>query len=402
MNAADNAFILICAGLVFMMTPALALFYGGLVRSRNVLSTTMHSYACLCVGTVLWFIAGYSLAFGPDQGGIIGDLSFMFMNGVEGTQAPAADNLPHETFAFFQCMFACLTMALISGAYAERIKFGGMLLFSGLWLLLAYAPMAHWVWGGGWMAEMGAIDFAGGAVVHMASAAAALACAHAVGPRLDSGLSSEGPHNLPMTLIGCGLLWLGWFGFNAGSALAADGLAAHAFGTTHLATAFGIFGWLLVEWMRVGKPTSLGAASGALAGLVAITPAAGFVSLGSACVIGFIGGVCCYGGIMLKAKFGYDDALDVVGIHGVGGTVGALLTGVFADKTFNGVDGLIAGNASQVLWQAISIVATWVFVYAMSRILLVVVDKTVGLRVTADAEISGLDVNEHNERAYNM
>ena len=258
MNAVDNAFILICAGLVFMMTPALALFYGGLVRSRNVLSTSMHSYACLAVGTVLWFFVGYSLAFGPDQGGLIGDFSFVLFEGVSGTTAPAASNLPHETFAMFQCMFACLTMALISGAYAERIRFRGMLLFSALWLIFCYAPMAHWVWGGGWMAKMGAIDFAGGAVVHMASAAAALACAHALGPRLDSGLSSEGPHNLPMTLIGCGLLWLGWFGFNAGSALAANGLAAHAFATTHVATAFGICGWILVEWLRTGKPASAG------------------------------------------------------------------------------------------------------------------------------------------------
>ena len=401
MNAVDNAFILICAGLVFMMTPALALFYGGLVRSRNVLSTSMHSYACLAVGTVLWFFVGYSLAFGPDQGGLIGDFSFVLFEGVSGTTAPAASNLPHETFAMFQCMFACLTMALISGAYAERIRFRGMLLFSALWLILCYAPMAHWVWGGGWMAKMGAIDFAGGAVVHMASAAAALACAHALGPRLDSGLSSEGPHNLPMTLIGCGLLWLGWFGFNAGSALAANGLAAHAFATTHVATAFGICGWILVEWLRTGKPTSLGAASGALAGLVAITPAAGFVSLGAAAIMGFVGGMCCYGGIMLKTRFGYDDALDVVGIHGVGGTIGALLTGIFARAEFNNVDGLLAGNPAQFGYQAVSVVATWVFVYVVSRILLGIVNALVGLRVTADEEISGLDLNEHNERGYN-
>ncbi len=401
MNAADNAFILVCAGLVFMMTPALALFYGGLVRSRNVLSTSMHSYACLAVGTVLWFVVGYSLAFGPDHGGLIGDFTYVFFHGVSGTQAPAAATLPHETFALFQCMFACLTMALISGAYAERIRFSAMLLFSGLWLLLVYCPMAHWVWGGGWMADMGALDFAGGAVVHMASAAAALACAHALGPRLDSGLSHEGPHNLPMTLAGCGLLWLGWFGFNAGSALAANGLAAHAFATTHIATAFGICGWLCVEWKHTGKPTSLGAASGALAGLVVITPAAGFVSLEAAALMGFAGGLCCYGGIMLKTFFGYDDVLDVVGIHGVGGTLGALLTGVFARAEYNGVDGLLAGHPAQLGVQAISVVATWVFVYVASRILLALVNALIGLRVSADEEISGLDLNEHNERGYN-
>ncbi len=402
MNPTDNAFVLICAGLVFVMTPALALFYGGLVRSRNVLSTTMHGYASLALGTVLWVAVGYSLAFGPDCGGLIGDLSHVFLKGVEGTAAPAAENLPHPTFCMFQCMFACLTMALISGAYAERMKFSAMLLFSGLWLVFAYAPMAHWVWGGGWMAQMGAVDFAGGAVVHMASAAAALACAQALGPRLDSSLSSCGPHNLPMTLLGAGLLWLGWFGFNAGSALNAGPLAAHAFATTHIATAFGICGWALVEALRIGRATTLGAASGALAGLVAITPAAGFVPLSAAAVMGFIGGLCCYGGVMLKARLGYDDALDVVGVHGVGGTVGALLTGVFAVSSVNGVDGLLAGNPRQLMVQAVSVLATWAFVYVVSRLLLVLVDKLVGLRVSADAEISGVDLNLHSERGYNF
>ncbi len=402
MNAADNAFILICAGLVFIMTPALALFYGGLVRSRNVLSTTMHSYASLALGTVIWVIFGYSLAFGNDVNGLIGDLSYVMMNGITGSVAPSAENLPHATFFMFQCMFACLTVALISGGYAERMKFSAMLLFSGLWMIFAYCPMAHWVWGGGWMAQLGAIDFAGGAVVHMASGAAALACAQALGPRLESGLSSEGPHNLPMTLLGCGLLWLGWFGFNAGSALSAGDLAAHAFATTHIATAFGIVGWLLVEWIRTGKPTSLGAASGALAGLVCITPAAGFVPLNAAIIMGFVGGVACYGGVMLKTKFGYDDALDVVGIHGFGGTVGAILTGVFCVASVNGVDGLLAGNPAQVGIQAISVVGTWVYVYIVSRIILAVVNATIGIRATADEEVSGLDLNLHNERGYNI
>ncbi len=402
MNAADNAFILICAGLVFVMTPALALFYGGLVRSRNVLSTTMHSYASLALGTVIWVLFGYTLAFGTDVNGLIGDFSYFMMNGITGAVAPAAENLPHATFMMFQCMFACLTVALISGGYAERMKFSAMLLFSALWLVFAYCPMAHWVWGGGWMAKMGAIDFAGGAVVHMASGAAALACAQALGPRLESGLSSEGPHNLPMTLLGCGLLWLGWFGFNAGSALSAGDLAAHAFATTHIATAFGIVGWLLVEWIRTGKPTSLGAASGALAGLVCITPAAGFVPLNAAIIMGFVGGVACYGGVMLKTKFGYDDALDVVGIHGFGGSVGAILTGVFCVASVNGVDGLLAGNPAQVGIQAVSVVATWVYVYIVSRVILAVIKATIGIRATADEEVSGLDLNLHNERGYNI
>lgn len=402
MNAADNAFILICAGLVFVMTPALALFYGGLVRSRNVLSTTMHSYASLALGTVIWVLFGYTLAFGTDVNGLIGDFSYFMMNGITGAVAPAAENLPHATFMMFQCMFACLTVALISGGYAERMKFSAMLLFSALWLVFAYCPMAHWVWGGGWMAKMGAIDFAGGAVVHMASGAAALACAQALGPRLESGLSSEGPHNLPMTLLGCGLLWLGWFGFNAGSALSAGDLAAHAFATTHIATAFGIVGWLLVEWIRTGKPTSLGAASGALAGLVCITPAAGFVPLNAAIIMGFVGGVACYGGVMLKTKFGYDDALDVVGIHGFGGSVGAILTGVFCVASVNGVDGLLAGNPAQVGIQAVSVVATWVYVYIVSRVILAVIKATIGIRATADEEVSGLDLNLHNECGYNI
>ena len=402
MTPADTTFIILCAGLVMLMTPALALFYGGLVRSRNVLSTHMHSYASLGLITVLWALAGYSLAFGNDVGGLIGDFSYIFLNGIEGVAAPAASQLPHTVFMAFQCMFAVLTVALISGAYAERIRFSAMLLFSALWLFCAYAPMAHWVWGGGWMAKMGAVDFAGGAVVHMASAAAALACAQALGPRQSTGPQSFTPHNLPMTLLGGGLLWFGWFGFNAGSALAAGPLAGQALLTTHLATAGGILGWMLVEWRRTGKPTSLGAISGALAGLVAITPGAGFVGLMPALLIGFIGGMICYGGVLLKSRFGYDDALDVVGIHGVGGTWGALATGLFASAAINNVDGLFYGNPHQLWVQFVSVVGTWVFVYVVSRILLFIVDKMVGLRVRPDAEYTGLDLSEHNERGYSL
>ena len=327
MNPADTAFIILCATFVMLMTPALALFYGGLVRSKNILSTCMHSYAALGMVSILWALFGYSLAFSGDISGLIGNLDHVFLIGVGGEANGPATNLPHNVFMAFQCMFAALTVALISGAYAERIRFSAMLVFSALWTVFVYCPMAHWVWGGGWMAKLGAVDFAGGAVVHMASAAAALACAHAVGPRTDLGKTPMIPNNLPMTLFGGGLLWFGWFGFNAGSALAANALAGHALVTTHLATAAGIFGWMLLEYLRFGKATTLGAISGALAGLVSITPAAGFVGAMPALVIGFAGGMICYGGILLKNRLGYDDALDVVGIHGVGGTWGAFATG---------------------------------------------------------------------------
>lgn len=402
MNAADTGFVIICATLVMLMTPALALFYGGLVRSRNVLSTNMHSYASLGLITVLWALIGYTLAFGDDIGGLIGNLNYICMNGVEGVVAPMAPTLPHTVYVAFQCMFAVLTIALVSGSYAERIKFSGMLLFSTLWLFFAYVPMAHWVWGGGWLAQLGALDFAGGAVVHMASGAGALACAQALGPRLRIGGQNFAPNNLPMTLLGGGILWFGWFGFNAGSALSAGQLAGQALLTTHLASACGILGWLIVEWKRTGKPTSLGAVSGALAGLVAITPAAGFVGLLPAMLIGFIGGLLCYGGVLLKNRLGYDDALDVVGIHGLGGTWGALATGLFASAAINGVDGLFYGNPMQLGIQALSIVATWGFVYIVSRIILKIVESTVGLRVSADAEHLGLDLSEHNERGYSI
>ncbi|MCR4666980.1 MAG: ammonium transporter [Desulfovibrio sp.] len=400
MNNADTGFIIVCATFVMLMTPALALFYGGLSRARNILATCMYSYASLGVITVLWALIGYTLAFGTDCKGLIGDFSFVFLEGVSFVAAPAAPTIPHTVFMAFQCMFAVLTVALISGSYAGRIRFTGMFLFSALWLIFAYCPMAHWVWGGGWLAKLGAVDFAGGAVVHMASGAAALACAQVLGPRLKTG--SFAPNNLPLTLLGGGLLWFGWFGFNAGSALVSGTLAGHALLTTHLATASGVLGWMVIEWKRNGKPTTLGAISGALAGLVVITPAAGFVSLGSSMIMGFIGGFVCYYGVFLKHKFGFDDALDVVGIHGLGGTVGALLTGVFAEKAVNGVNGLLHGDSWQFVVQAISVVATWLFVYVVSRILLKIVDSTVGLRVEEDAEYVGLDLSEHNERAYSL
>ena len=401
MNVADTGFMLICSALVFFMVPGLALFYGGLVQSRNVLSTTMHSFILLGLGTLVWAFFGYSLAFGGDIMGIIGDFRFAFLSGV-GMEPQEGGTIPHILFMVFQCMFACLTPALISGAYAERIKFPAMALFSVLWLLCIYVPMAHWVWGGGWLMELGALDFAGGAVVHMSSAAAALACAHVLGPRLGLKTGATAPHNLPFTLIGAGILWFGWFGFNAGSALAADGLAANAFVTTQFATAAAMLGWLAVERFHSGKPTTFGAASGALAGLVSITPAAGFVTPMAAISIGFIGGMLCYGAVFMKNRLGYDDALDVVGIHGIGGTWGALATGLWACEAINGANGLLYGNPSQLMIQAVSVMATWTFCYLGSRVLLAVVQAITPLRATEDEEILGLDLSEHNERGYRL
>ena len=401
MNAADTGFILICSGLVFFMVPGLALFYGGLVQSRNILSTSMHSYVLLGLGSLVWATIGYSLAFGGDLWGIIGDFRHALLAGV-GMEPKEGTTIPHMLFMAFQCMFACLTPALISGAYAERIKFPAMALFSVLWLLFVYSPMAHWVWGDGWLMSLGALDFAGGAVVHMSSAAAALACAHVLGPRLNMKTGETAPHNLPFTILGAGILWFGWFGFNAGSALAANGLAVNAFTTTQMATAAAMLGWLLVEKLHLGKATTFGAASGALAGLVSITPAAGFVTPMSAVLIGFIGGMLCYGAVFLKTRLGYDDALDVVGIHGVGGTWGALATGLWANASVNGTNGLFYGNPSQVGIQVLSIIATWGFCYIASRILLAIVNGITPLRATEEEEITGLDLSEHNECGYRL
>ncbi|MDL2267133.1 ammonium transporter [Desulfovibrio sp. OttesenSCG-928-G15] len=405
-SAADVGFMIVCSGLVMLMVPGLALFYGGLVQKRNVLSTTMHSFFMLGLASLFWAVIGYSLAFGGDVlgMGLIGNLDYFMLSNVGMSNNGPVDNLPHVLFMIFQCMFAALTPALISGAYAERIRFPAMALFSLLWLLFVYSPLAHWVWGGGWLGKLGALDFAGGAVVHMSSGAAALAAAQALGPRksLSEGGAGSAPHNLPMTIFGAGLLWFGWFGFNAGSATAASALAANALVTTQLAAATGILGWLLVEARHSGKPTTLGAASGALAGLVAITPAAGFVSPCPAMLIGFVGGVVCYGGILLKRRFHYDDALDVVGIHGIGGTWGALATGLFASAAINGANGLFYGDSRQFVVQVISIVATWVFAYTVSRLILFLVSKITPLRCTDRDELMGLDISEHNERGYNL
>ena len=403
MNPTDTAFIIVSAALVMFMTPGLALFYAGMTRSKNALGTMMQSFAALGVITLVWIFWGYSLAFGTDINGLIGGLDFIGMAGVGmEPHETIATNLPHMVFMIFQCMFAIITPALITGAFAERMRFSAFLIFIVLWCTFVYAPLCHWVWGGGWMAKMGALDFAGGAVVHMSSASAALAAALVIGKRKGWGKRSFLPHNLPMTMIGTALLWFGWFGFNAGSALAANGLAGNAFVTTHIAAATAMLAWTFVEWKFHGKPTTLGAASGAVAGLVAITPAAGFVGIMPSVVIGLGAGIFCYFGVSLKSRFGYDDSLDVVGIHGVGGIWGALATGLFASTAINpaGFDGLFNGNPGQLWIQFVSVVATCAFSFIVSYVLLKIISVIVPLRVNDEEEEAGLDVAVHSESAY--
>ena len=397
-NSGDTAWVLISSALVLaMIIPGLALFYGGMVRSKNVLSTMMHSFIAISLVSVIWVFWGYSLAFAPDIGGLIGGLDWVGLTGVG--EAPNGEStIPHAAFMIFQLMFAGITVALISGAIAERMRFTAFVVFAALWVTAIYAPLAHWVWGGGWLGGLGDLDFAGGTVVHISSGVAALACALVLGKRHGYGSDNMSPHNLPFTIVGASLLWVGWFGFNAGSALAANGLAANAFVATHVATAAGALGWLGVEWSYRGKPTLLGAASGAVAGLVGITPAAGYVGPLSAIIIGLGGGIVCYLGVFLKNKLGYDDALDVLGIHGIGGTWGALATGLFA--SMGGGTGLFFGNPGQVVVQAIGVGATWIFSFCGTFILLKMIDATIGLRVSREDEILGLDLTQHRERAY--
>ena len=404
MNAGDTTFVLVSAALVMLMTPGLALFYGGMVRGKNVLATIMQSFIILAVITFEWVMWGYSMAFGPDHGGIIGGLEWFGLNGVGMDPSPSyGTTIPHLAFMIFQCMFAVITPALITGAFAVRVTFTGFLCFTLLWATFVYTHLAHWVWGvGGWMAKMGAMDFAGGTVVHISSGSSALAAALIIGKRRGYGSTAYIPHNLPMTITGAALLWFGWFGFNAGSALAANGLAASAFVVTHIAASVAAFSWLVVEWLHKGKPTTLGAASGAVAGLVAITPASGFVSPVSAVLIGALAGMICYGGVLLKSRLRYDDSLDVVGIHGLGGTWGALATGLFASKAVNeaGSNGLFFGNPGQLMTQFVSVVATIVFAFVMTFVILKVVDAVVGIRVGAEDEEKGMDISLHDERGY--
>ncbi len=406
-DSGDTAWVLVSSALVLLMTaPGLALFYGGMVRQKNALGTLMQSFIILALISVQWVLWGYSLAFGPDKGGIIGGLDGGAPRG--GGAEPNADyagTIPHTAFMLFQMMFAVITPALITGAFAERKKFSTFLVFILLWATFVYDPLAHWVWGiGGWLKNLGALDFAGGTVVHISSGISALAAAIVIGKRKGYGHQPMPPHNLPFTVMGASLLWFGWFGFNAGSALAANGLAAHAFMTTNTATAAAVLGWMFTEWASRGKPTVLGAASGAVAGLVAITPAAGFVTPMASIVIGVVAGIICYTACNLKSKLGYDDSLDVVGVHGVGGTWGALATGLFATKLVNeaGGDGLLYGNPKQLWIQLVAVLVTWVLGFVMTIVILKVLDATMGLRVTDEDEMAGLDLSQHSETAYTL
>lgn len=399
-DTGDTAWLLVSSALVLLMTPALALFYAGMVRRKNVLSTIMHSLAAIPILSVKWALFGYSLAFGATHGGIIGGFEFAGLNGLAGQ---VHGTVPSLAFVAFQMMFAVITPALISGAFAERMRFSAYVAFILIWSTLVYDPVAHWVWAdGGWLFKMGALDFAGGTVVHLTAGISALVCALVIGKRLKYPQERPLPHNLTMTMTGAGLLWFGWFGFNAGSALAAGKLAAIAFVGTHLGAAGGAIGWIAVEWKHRGKPTALGVASGLVAGLVAITPACGYVAPWAAIVIGIVASCLCYVAVQAKYKYGYDDSLDAFGVHGVGGLAGALLTGVFAQKVLNdgGNDGLLFGNPHQLLVQILASAATGGYAAVLTWGILKVIDKTIGLRVESAEEREGLDQTQHGEEGY--
>ncbi|MBW8861209.1 MAG: ammonium transporter [Acidobacteria bacterium] len=399
MNQADTAWMLISTALVLLMTPALAFFYGGLVRSKNSLNTMMMSFISLGFVAVLWALVGYSLAFSTGNNWI-GDLSNVFLKGV-GLDVRPTTTIPHALFMSYQGTFAIITAALISGAIVERMRFSAYVTFISLWAVVVYSPIAHWVWGGGWLAKMGALDFAGGTVVHVNAAVAAFAAAIVVGQRSDYKKASILPHNVPFVLLGAGLLWFGWFGFNAGSALAAGPIAALAFVTTMLAPAATLVVWTIIDVLRTGKPTSVGAATAIVVGLVAVTPAAGFVSPMSALALGGLAAFPSYFAIQFRSKTSLDDSLDVVAAHGVGGTVGALLTGVFAEKALNGVaDGVLFGNPRQLLIQAAAVLAAIVYSGTASFLLLKAIALVMPLRATTEEEASGLDISLHGEDAY--
>ena len=404
MNAGDTAWVLTATALVMLMTPGLALFYGGLVRRKNVLSILMQCMFILAMVSVTWVLLGYTLAFGQDVNGwgIIGNLDHIGLKGIGVGPGPYASTIPSTAFALFQMMFAIITPALIIGAFAERKRFKAFVLFALLWSLLVYSPICHWVWGpGGWLGKMGVMDFAGGTVVHISSGVAALVAALVLGPRVKRESDRFEPHDVRLTVIGAGILWFGWFGFNGGSALAANGLAVNAVLVTNTAAGMGALTWLTMSWLHKGSPSVIGAVSGAIAGEVAITPASGFVDPSSAIVIGFIAGAVCYGAILLRERLKVDDALDVWAVHGVGGTLGVLLTGVFAVAAVHaGYSGLIDGNPGQVGTQVVAIAAVWIYSAIATLVILKLVDVAVGLRVGAEEEEAGLDVSQHGEVVF--
>ena len=403
MNSGDTAWILASSALVLLMTPGLAFFYGGLVRRKNTTATIMHSLTCMGIAGVVWVLWGYSLAFSRDLGGLglVGGLDWLLLNGVSATESgPYADNIPHQAFAIFQGMFAIITPALITGAFAERMKFSAFFLFTVIWITVVYAPVAHWVWNAnGWLGGLGVLDFAGGTVVHINSGIAALAAALIIGRRIGFGELPMPPHNVPMVVLGAGLLWFGWFGFNAGSALAADGTAVNAFVVTNTAAAAGVLGWVGMSWFFIKKPSIIGAASGAVAGLVAITPAAGFVGAGPAVLIGLAAGVICYWSVELLLKLKVDDALAVWGVHGMGGVWGALATGLFVGIGFGELE---ISRGLQIWYQIIGILVTVVWSFALTAIILLALKYTIGLRVKDMEEEIGTDLSQHGEQAYTV
>ena len=405
-DAGDTAFMLLSAALVMLMTPGLAMFYGGMVRKKNVLGTLMHSFIAIALVSVQWILFGYSLSFGPDVLGIIGSLNWAGLSNVGTEPNPDyAATIPHMAFMIYQAMFAVITPALIAGAFAERMKFSAFLIFTFLWSTVVYDPVAHWVWGmGGWLRNMGALDFAGGIVVHITSGISALAAALVIGKRKGYLREAMPPHNLPMTVLGAGLLWFGWFGFNAGSALSSGGLSTMAFVVTHTAAVTATLVWVIIEWLHRGKPTMFGAATGSIAGLATITPASGFVSPMAAIAIGAAAGTVCYLSLSLKPKLKFDDSLDAFGVHGVGGILGTVGAGLFAQKAINaaGADGLFFGNPRQLLVQLMSIAIVAVFSFVVSFLLLKIIDWTIGLKVTDEEELMGLDLSQHEETGYQL
>ncbi len=403
-DAGDTAFVLVSAALVMLMTPGLALFYGGMVRTKNVLGTLMQSFFALALVSVQWILYGYSLSFGPDLGGVIGSLDWAGLRGVGmEPNSDYAPTIPHIAFMIYQAMFAAITPALITGAVAERMKFAAFLLFTLLWSTLVYDPVAHWIWGaGGWLKEWGALDFAGGIVVHVTSGISALAAAIVIGKRKGYLQEAIYPHNLPMTVLGAGLLWFGWFGFNAGSALSSGALSAMAFVVTHISAVGATVIWVIIEWLHRGKPTMFGAATGSIAGLATITPAAGFVGPMPALAVGLMAGAACYISLNMKNRFGYDDSLDAFGVHGIGGIIGTLCVGLFAQKAINpgGDNGMFFGNPKLLLTQALAIAVVALYSFLVTIVLLKLIGSLVGLRVDPEEELMGLDITQHGESGY--
>ncbi len=401
MDTGDTTWILVASAMVLLMTPGLAFFYGGLARAKNANATIMHSFMTIAIVSVVWVLWGYTLAFGPDVGGFIGGLDFLGLSGVSASESSLGLTIPDQLFMMFQGMFAIITPALITGAFAERMKFPAFVIFIVAWVTIVYAPVAHWVWGGGWLGDLGALDYAGGTVVHINSGVAALAAALIFGRRLGFGREAMEPHNVPFVVLGAGLLWFGWFGFNAGSALAAGGDAVNAFVVTNTAAAAGALAWVTMGWVFAKKPSVVGAASGAVAGLVAITPAAGFVGAMPAIVIGIGAGIVCYAALQVASRLGIDDALAVWGVHGMGGTWGALATGLFVGVGFSALpDGV--GRLEQVGIQLIGIGATWVWAFILTAVILFALKYTIGIRVSEEDEEAGLDISEHAETAYRL